>query len=309
MLRSTPCSTKNGRGFTLIELLVVIAIIAILIGLLLPAVQKVREAAARMSCTNNLKQIGLALASYEETHKKYPPGRVGCDGANNGPCNGLTLIERTGASGFLMLLPFVEQGNLYNTFDQNDLPYNQGATWVAKSQGVEQRPSVYVCPTDSSQPFVVTNGLNAATGSYAFVHGTRGPNEGINADMKTNNTGMFNYKNTHTLAAMTDGTSNTIMVGEVIDAHTELSYNRWSLGSRHLDSLRSTVNPLNTPPGTGVTTSPYGIPLYGGFGSRHTGGGQFVFGDGHVIFISDSIDINTYRGLSTRAGGETVTVN
>lgn len=306
MTRSTRHTRTQRRGFTLIELLVVIAIIAILISLLLPAVQKVRDAAAKSQCSNNLKQIGLALANYEGDHKAYPAGRIGCDGINTGPCNGDTLKERTGASGFLKLLPYVEEGNLYKTFDPFDLPYNQDATWVAKSRGVEQRPNVYVCPSDTSEPFVVSSGLNAATGSYAFVHGTRGPNEGIGANMKVYNTGMFNYKVEHKRSDMTDGTSHMMMVGEVIDTHTDRSYNRWSVASRHLDCLRSTVNPINTPPGTGVTTSPYGVPLYGGFGSRHTGGCQFVFADGHVAFLQDTMDINVYRGLSTRNGGEVV---
>jgi prepilin-type processing-associated H-X9-DG protein len=115
---------------------------------------------------------------------------------------------------------------------------------------------------------------------------------------------MFNYRVAHKLADMTDGTSSTLLVGETIDAHTDLSFNLWSQAGRHESSLRSTENPLNTKPGTGITTSPYGVKLYGGFGSKHTGGGNFVFGDGHVQFISNSIDIKLYQALSTKAGNE-----
>lgn len=163
-----------------------------------------------------------------------------------------------------------------------------------------------MCPSDTSQPYIATGGLDAATGSYAFVHGRRGPDEGIDGDMKVNNTGMFNYKRFHTRAEMTDGSSNMMIVGEVIDAHTDESQNIWTNGSRHLSSLRSTVNPPNTKPGTGITTSPYGIELNGAFGSRHSRGLNFAFADGHVQFISDTIDLATYKALSTRSGDENV---
>ena len=108
-IRSTSRRTRNERGFTLVELLVVIAIIGILIALLLPAVQAAREAARRSSCTNNLKQLALAMHNHESTYKEYPAGREGCDGACN-PKNG------PGTSGFVYILPYIEQQNLYDQF-------------------------------------------------------------------------------------------------------------------------------------------------------------------------------------------------
>ena len=299
-------TSSNRRAFTLIELLVVIAIIAILIGLLLPAVQKVREAAANMKCQNNLKQIGLALHNYESVYSAFPTGRHGCDGILTGPCATDSLIQRNGASGFLHLLPYVELEALYKTFDQNDLPYNQGTTWTAKSKGVETRPSVYVCPSDTSESFRTSGSLKIATGSYAFVHGNLGPSQGISDKLKLYNSGMFNYKINQKRNEMTDGSSNTMVIGEVIEAHTDLSTNHWSAGSRNESCLRNTENPINTKPGTGITTSPYGIPIFGGFGSKHSGGANFVFADGHNQFLTNSISLALYKALSTKAGGESV---
>jgi len=298
--------TRLRIAFTLIELLVVIAIIAILIMLLLPAVQKVREASARAKCANNLKQMGLALANYEQNQKFYPPGRHGCDGITNGPCSSQTDIQRNAASGFILLLPYMEQQNLYELFDQNDLPYNQGSTWQSANRaGVEFRPSFVVCPSDPSKPFVDGgSGIKLATGSYALVQGSVGPSDGISANLKLYNNGMFMYKITLALAGMTDGTSNTIMIGETYESDTPESRNLWTQGARHESSMRSTNNALNTLPGTGITTSPYGIDLNGAFGSHHTSGANFVFADGHVAFIRDSISLSTYKAISTRAGNE-----
>lgn len=298
---------RSRHGFTLVELLVVIAIIGILVAMLLPAVQAAREAARRSSCSNNLKQIALGLENYEGTFKIYPPGRVGCDGINTGPCAGDAPIQRVGTSGFVMLLPFLENQPLYDQFDFNDGPWGQTGTWEAPNKlGIETRPEYITCPSDTAQPWVSTSGLQAATGSYAFVHGRMGPSSGISANLKLYNTGMFAYRIAYMRRHNPDGTSSTIYVGEVIDGQHEQSRNIWTQAGRHESSLRNTENPINTPRGTGITTSPYGIPLNGVFASRHPGGAQFGFGDGHVAFISENIDLATYRALSTREGEEPV---
>ena len=117
---------------------------------------------------------------------------------------------------------------------------------------------------------------------------------------------MFNYRTSYKIRNVTDGMSRTIFAGEVIDADTRESANRWMLGSRHLDSLRSTENPVNTPPGEGIVLDAYGYKCNGAFASEHPGGANFGFGDGHVTFISENIDLLTYQALSTREGGETV---
>ena len=294
------------RGFTLIELLVVIAIIAILVALLLPAVQQAREAARRSQCKNNLKQMGLALANYEQTHSIYPPGRLGCDGTNSGICTGDPTNTRVGISAFVLLLPELDASNLYQ-FDPDLIAWNSVAGWEATNKAaVETRPAAMQCPSDTSQPFVLTSGINAATGSYALVHGTRGPSNGISYAMKYDNTGPFNYKALYRSRDITDGLSNTIFVGEVFESDSQESLNIWTQAGRHLSSLRTAENPVNTPPGTGITTSPYGIALNGAFGSRHVGGAHFTFGDGHVALLSENLSLTIYKALATRDGDEVV---
>jgi len=249
-------------GFTLVELLVVIAIIGILIALLLPAVQAAREAARRTHCLNNLKQLVLALDNYEETNKKYPPGRNGCDGINTGDCGrdrSGSSPHRNGGSGWLLVLPFLEMGNEKNQCAVQLHPTYPGYEFLTPPASLyKTRPAAFLCPSDTAEATVGGRG----TSSYVFVHGRRGPDEGISGNMKVFNTGMFVYLHT--------------------------------------------VNPINTPPGTGVTTSPYGIRLNGAMGSRHSGGAQFGFGDGSTHFIRDNVSLSVYRALSTRSGGEGV---
>jgi prepilin-type N-terminal cleavage/methylation domain-containing protein len=300
------------QGFTLVELLVVIAIIGILVALLLPAIQAAREAARRSECINNLKQIGLALHNYHDTLGTFPPGRMSCDGWTGGPCAGKNWVQKPGTSGFVMLLPYLELQSLYDSFGGFQAgavyptsPPNNNWRTPEVDQAMKTRPEVYVCPSDTSRPMRGSD----ATSSYAFVHGSRGPSYGMSqTELKHGNTGVFNYLGTYTMQEIIDGTSNTMLVGEVIDAHTAESSNRWVVGSRHLDSLRSTENPLNTPPGTGAfTLTAYGYTCNGAFGSRHPGGASFLIGDGQVRFISDSVNMTVYRALSTRAGGEAIT--
>jgi prepilin-type N-terminal cleavage/methylation domain-containing protein/prepilin-type processing-associated H-X9-DG protein len=297
-------------AFTLVELLVVIAIIGVLVALLLPAVQAAREAANRMSCSNNLKQMGIALHNYHDTNKTLPPGRVGCDGHTGDPCTGDPDWKKSGTSGFVCLLPFLELSTLHDRIDFNvGLWKLGGGSWPQQNLDVVQtRPAVYVCPSNSSSPKIITGDQSvvSAVGSYAFNSGTFGPSRGIGLEVKYSNSGMFVYKTSYGLADAFDGTSNTIFVGEVADGHitdaAKLNRNTWANGARHTDSLRTTDNPLNTPPGKGV--------LYGGanaaFSSRHAGGAQFCMGDGSVKFVSETIDLAAYRAASTRSGGESL---
>jgi hypothetical protein len=169
---------------------------------------------------------------------------------------------------------------------------------------VKTRPAVFVCPSDRSEP---TYG-SCATGSYALCAGTNGPTYGISQTLvKHYNTGIFQYRTVYRQVDVRDGLSNTMFVGEVIQADTRESSNCWCLGARHLHSLRTTDNPLNTLPDEGVTVDLYGYSCSGAFASYHPAGADFVFGDGRVIFLSENIDLDTYRALSTREGEEPIT--
>lgn len=323
---STPTNLTVRRriGFTLVELLVVIAIIGILVALLLPAVQSAREAARRMSCVNNLKNIGLACLNFESTKGHLPQARTGCDSSNSPEClPQQTAEERSGASGFVHILPYVELASMHQGLDLN----NRNGVWPAgkwdpsgvwhtavpeREQILGQRPDIYVCPssTDLAYPEELFSswGQKPATGSYAFSAGHRGVNNDLltagrfNCLLKTHNSGPHLYVTEVPLRKITDGTSKTLSVGEVVDAHTTDSSNIWSYVLRFADCFRVTDVPINTPTGVlGEAIGTNSATVNGAFASRHPGGANFSFVDGHIEFVVDNIDSDLYRNMSTIA--------
>ena len=255
----------------------------------------------------------LALASYETSFKVYPPSRVGYDGTSGSP------QSRVGHSSLVLILPQMDQQTLYDMFNFNDGPWVSGETgWFAPTNSnrmaLAQRPSCYVCPSDDSKPFSerqidacttwnVTECM--ATGSYANVAGTIGAGGNL-TDAKYNNTGVFHYRSRTAITDITDGLNKTMFVGETIENHTGDSSNLWHKGNRETECHRSTANPLNTPPGQGFCITQYGWRVNGAFASRHPGGANFAFGDGHVEFLSENIAFPVYQAFSTISGGELV---
>jgi prepilin-type N-terminal cleavage/methylation domain-containing protein/prepilin-type processing-associated H-X9-DG protein len=318
-------------GFTLVELLVVIAIIGILVALLLPAIQAAREAARRMSCSNNMKQIGDAELNYEGVKKVYPPARPGPDKDGDDEivavgyppgyrAQGKKGYERTGVSGFVLILPFMEEQALYDQFDidRGDgvwLSSYAGISWrtPAKEHAIATRPSVMVCPSNLTEPKTELNDTwseRPATGTYAFCAGHRGPkgltNPTNNCRVKRHNSGLHLYWTRRAVKKIIDGTSKTFSVGEIVAGHTVDSSNRWTYAYRYLDSFRTTSAALNTPPGVDAVTLPAddgeSAKANGAFASPHPGGGHFLFADGHVDFITDDIDLDTYQNYATING-------
>ena len=284
---------KHRRGFTLVELLVVIAIIGILVALLLPAIQAAREAARRAECVNNLKQIALALQNYHDTFSRFPPGRMGCDGACS-PANGPST------SGFVMILPYMELQALYDQFGE----FSPGVPGSLPESVLNTRPEAFVCPSSVMKKSYTAGGKKWATSTYALCAGHYGPTYGISGQTKWLNSGIFRYRDPVTMADCLDGTSNIIIAGEVIDGHRPGHTNSWATAGRHVDSLRTTDNPVNTPYQQGVTFSNYGNPCNGAFGSRHPGGANFACVDGSVHFISEDINLSLYRLLGQRSSGK-----
>lgn len=310
------------RGFTLVELLVVIAIIGILVGLLLPAVQAAREAARRMQCSNNLKQIGLALQNYVSTFKTLPAGSNGIPNAAGNNFNG------HGWTWHASILPFMEQTTLYQAIQGPDGMGNElGDQNTGKPLVVRQTTiPIFWCP---SQPDVRAgtqkNGYQPS--NYNGNMGTRIGNgnddcicTGIAnlSDMQTkpwgcmNGNGIFYVRSRIKFADVVDGLSNTIFVSEVPDSGGD-AMGGFNAGCdrRAMFSTGADANPP-TEMSEYLIAAESNDPINGGAeeaaGSWHTGGAQFVMGDGSVHFLSENMDMSTYQAISTRAEGEVASV-
>jgi prepilin-type N-terminal cleavage/methylation domain-containing protein len=313
---------RRQRGFTLVELLVVIAIIGILVGLLLPAVQAAREAARRMSCSNNLKQIGLAMHNYESAVKFFPTGNI----VN---FRSATDLRGDGWTWHARILPYLEQTALYDRVSPvmgTDVGSHTSAlhTLAAKTT----RLSFFQCP--SHPDGVVNPSKNGAQlSNYNAVCGTTTFNNNQldeQSDVGYRGNGMFFMNSKIGFRDVTDGTSNTFLVAEVHDdlggANTGSTPNssRWrgsdrkynfasgSDGNPPQDISEYLVGMENDDPINANTRDANGHFNNDGeyAGSFHTGGCQFVLADGSVRFVSENINMTTYRALATRAGAEVV---
>jgi len=305
-------------AFTLIELLVVIAIIAILIALLVPAVQKVREAAARSQCQNNLKQLALAVHGYHDTYKVFPVNAGAGYTYNATTQNCWSWIART--------LPFFEQTALYNSCqigNANPAVAGTGLTMQQAQAFVAAQIPTLLCPSDPDNTVPRTDranigggvtpgmgctnyqgvcGSNWAWGTYTNT-GPSGNNNGLDAG-----DGIFfrsDYTKPKRILAILDGTSNTFMIGE--DLINVNQHCDWAFFNHATATCSIPLNNALQPGQPGYNNIGDWPNVYS-FRSRHTGGANFALGDGSTRFVSDTIDIALYRALATRAGNEAASV-
>ncbi|MBN9119013.1 MAG: DUF1559 domain-containing protein [Planctomycetes bacterium] len=298
------------KGFTLIELLVVIAIIAILIGLLLPAVQKVREAASRLKCSNNLKQIGLAMHGYHDTTGTLPPGV-----ADATPYWGQGNWQ-------VSILPHIEQAAVRNVYFDYGVPNGRNYYHNDNLNGATGKQlALLLCPSDTPNTAGwPANGKSASYHNYVANFGNTAIDESANWQAATYN-GLtflgapFTRGRPKALNLITDGTSSTLMVSELIQGqrHDLRGCTWWGSGSGFVASLK----PNDTAPDLSWSDSSWCDPnppnppcafrssaYVFGARSRHTGGVNVVLCDGSVRFIPNAIQPATWQALSTSQGGE-----
>jgi len=338
---------RDRRGFTLIELLVVIAIIAVLIALLLPAVQAAREAARRIQCTNNMKQIGLAMHNYLSTHNSFPPG----------------YVSYGWGTWYIFTLPWIEGGNVYNSWNQSGPAADPNGIWTysgpVNTTATQIRLQTYTCPSDVAQQFYeAANTSNGYLPKYNYAAnfgnclfsqttylGTASTCAGLNAGDPNNAcyggspfTNIFTAPYVVGIQGITDGTSNTLLVSEIIqgagstnnpapgpwddlrglimwadDSGFETFIGPNSMSPDVIYASKHCIYPFPTNPpctyvgSSGPVPAATALPaeVYGSR-SRHPGGVNSLFADGSARFVKNSISLATWRQLSTTMGGEVI---
>jgi prepilin-type N-terminal cleavage/methylation domain-containing protein len=318
-------------GFTLVELLVVIAIIGVMVGLLLPAVQSAREAARRMSCQNNLKQLGLAIHNYHDTHRIFSPGVVNPRDPNPNGANG-SGTPAIGANWAAFLLPFIEQPALWEEVSTIGREKREIVDWYGNGVYINRNMTVgsqplpaFSCPSHPSADHQFGNGTgmeHLGRGNYAANYGKGGYGQSHTGDGRIG--GPFANNGKIRIADVLDGTSNTIMTSELKfrvtgSNRSEDTRGVWAYGAMCASLFTTRTGPNSaTPDGVwGCRSEPReGMPCvqigspytenYSAARSYHKGGVLAGMTDGSINFFSDSIALDIWQALGTRAGGETI---